>query len=235
MQKGEVQTSILKGWEVVERLGIAETISNPSPLPINDEFRDIILRGDASYLEIYMCGLRLSHYNFLLTDYSYFQFSWSKENCVRYAYYPNPYLTGREGTGGISTIKRWHELLEAELLSFEEYLALLKDSKPEVRVPLIRYENAPDDYVALEHPCSHFHIGHHGSNRWASNRVLTPNAFTLLLCKLYYSHAWQEHWEDKDGKRFNRFEELLTVEKQKSNRLGEAHFAESELKSFHLA
>lgn len=177
----------------------------------------------------------ISHYNFLLTDYSYFQFSWSAENCVRYAYYPNPYITGRDELAGISTIKRWHELLEAELISFEEYLALLKDSKPEVRIPLIRYENAPSEYVALEHPCSHFHIGHHGENRWALSRALTPNAFTLLLCKLYYSRAWNDRWEDRDGRRFNRFEEELSAEKQKSARLAEAQFTESELKSFHMA
>ena len=182
-----------------------------------------------------MCGLRLSHYNFLLTDYSYFQFSWSAEGAVRYAYYPNPHIAGQEAVDGIAAIRRWNELLEAELITFEEYLALLKDSKPEFRIPLIRYENAPGEYRALQHPCSHFHIGHHGGNRWALNRLLTPTAFTLLLCKLYYSAAWDAHWGEKDGKRFNKFEEQLAVERNKSMQLTDQHFNQDEVKSFYFA
>ena len=98
-----------------------------------------------------MCGLRLSHYNFLLSDYSFFQFSWSVVDNVRYAYYPNPFIPYGE-QDGISRLKRLRELLQAEMITYEEYLSILRDAKADPRAPLFRYENAPDQICEVGNP-----------------------------------------------------------------------------------
>ena len=136
----------------------------------------------------------------------------------------------------IQSAKEWIEQLNEGEIELEDYLSLLQEFKPDVRVPLIRYENAPGEYVTLQHPCSHFHVDHHSDNRWAANRSLTPPAFTLLICKLYYSASWSMHWTHRpNGERFNKFEELLAKEKEKSPVLADQYFSKIETNSFHFA
>ncbi len=175
MERHDVQNGIIRAWRTIEALELGETISTPVPLQVNEEFRNIVLDGSRGYLEIFMAGLKLSHYNFLLVDYSFFQFSWSSPNHVRYAYYPNPFASS-DVDNGAAQIKRWQELVSAGLITHEEYLSILRDAKADFRIPLFRYENAPDQHRGLMHPCSHFHIGLHSENRWPLNRVLTPPA-----------------------------------------------------------
>jgi hypothetical protein len=198
MDRHDVQHGIMRARDAVESLGLGETISNPSPLEVNEEFRNVILDGASTYFDMFMCGLKLSHYNFLLSDYSYFQFSWSERNHVRYAYYPNPFMPQGE-EGAASQIKRLQELLQAEMITYEEYLSILRDAKADPRAPMLRYENAPDQHKGLMHPCSHFHIGSNADGRWAINRVLTPVAFTLLIFKHFYTWAWHEIGTDESA------------------------------------
>src|SRR5208282_3394242 len=82
--KPKIQKGIFRSWKAVDELGMGETFASPAPLGVVDEFRKLILSDDADYIAVYLTGLRLSHYNFLLTDYSYFQFSYSNIDCVRY-------------------------------------------------------------------------------------------------------------------------------------------------------
>ncbi len=231
MDRRDVQSGIAKSWTAVQDLSLGETFSNPSPLGVNQEFRDLVLSEDVDYATIYLRGLSLSHYNFLLSDYSFFQFSWSMDNNVRYAYYPNPFATGRKN--GIETFKRRRKLVEDGHLTQEEYLSLLHDDQAELRVPLIRYENAPGQHKGLAHPCSHFHIGHHGDNRWALNRILTPVAFTLLVLKQYYGNEWRILGEAEDDEYGNVFESMLINEKQLNCRIiGGELFVGAETRSF---
>ena len=155
MNRSEVQKGILKSWNVITKLNLAETISNPAPLPINEEFRDVILSSESDYLTIYTTGLTLSHYNFLLSDYSFFQFGWSSRDHVRYAFYPNPFIK-KGNDNGLFDLRERHEQVIGELITHEEYLDLLRDLAPEVRIPIIRYKNAPNQYKELHHPCSQF-------------------------------------------------------------------------------
>lgn len=233
MQRREVASGILNAWRYVDELTIGETISDPSPLAVNDEFRNVSLREDAPYVNVYLCGLRLNHYNFLLKDYSYFQFSWAVEEEVRYAYYPNPFIVGRDAQRG--KVARWHELLEADLITFEEYLSIVRESKPDVRIPVIRYENAPSQYISLSHPCSHLHVGHHPENRWAVRRVLTPVAFALWIAKLYYSNEWDSFWKSENDTRVNKFELALKREKNNCAVVADQLFSKDEIDSFYLA
>lgn len=128
-----------------------------------------------------MAGLSLSHYNILLTDYSYFQFSWDRENYVRYAYYPNPFISGKDNE--LESFRRLQELVESGLLQHEEYLTILSERSAMSGIPMLRYENAPDQRKKFAHPCSHFHIGFHSENRWPVRRILTPYAFHYWYSK----------------------------------------------------
>ena len=231
MDRRDVQNGIMRAWSAVEYLALGETISNPSPLSVNEEFRNVILDGRSTYFDIFMCGLRLSHYNFLLSDYSFFQFSWSVVDNVRYAYYPNPFIPYGE-QDGISRLKRLRELLQAEMITYEEYLSILRDAKADPRAPLFRYENAPDQHKGLTHPCSHFHIGNSPEGRWAINRVLTPLAFTLLIFKYFYTGAWSEIGADEAAEYGNALEAQLISEKANCRIIGDALFLPEEGRSF---
>ena len=86
MDRSDVVRGINRTWETAERLDIAETFGNAGPLPVKDEFRDLLFSADTLYVDAYLAGLSMSHYNVLLSDYSYFQFSWEREGYVRYAF-----------------------------------------------------------------------------------------------------------------------------------------------------
>lgn len=234
MLRRDVQSGIIRSWTFVEAIEIGETISNPSPLEVNEEFRRLVLNHENSYKDVYMAGLRLSHYNFLLSDYSYFQFSWEAENKVRYAFYPNPFIAGGN-EDALKKIHRWGELLRAEMITHEDYLALLRDAEADLRVPLIRYENAPDQHRGLSHPCSHFHIGFHSDNRWAFNRLLTPFAFSLYIIKQYYGSLWRDLGIDDADESGSKFERQLINEKTNCRPIHSDLFVEIESRSFYFS
>ena len=76
MDGRRLQRSIAKSWRAIHELGLGASFANPVSLPVSTDFRDISLAPDARYEEIYRKGMELVHYNIMLTDYSYFQFSW---------------------------------------------------------------------------------------------------------------------------------------------------------------
>lgn len=189
MNRTDVTRGINKTWEIASKLNLNESFANAGLLPLNEEFRDLILSSKTTYSSVYVAGLSLSHYNILLTDYSYFQFSWDRENYVRYAYYPNPFISGKDNE--LESFRRLQELVESGLLQHEEYLTILSERSAMSGIPMLRYENAPDQRKKFAHPCSHFHIGFHSENRWPVRRILTPYAFSLLVFKNYYGSFWR--------------------------------------------
>jgi hypothetical protein len=232
IERQNVQSGILKSWSVANSLNLGETISSPAPLGMNEEFRDLLLEAKTSYVDLYTRGLQLSHYNFLLNDYSYFQFSYSAPNHVRYAYYPNPF-TGEPVNDSISSVAHWREELEEDIITHEQYLDLLRGLGPEMRAPVLRYENAPNQYKPFHHPCSHFHFGFHSNNRWPARRVLTPFAFTLLVLKNYYGEVWRAMGIDDNDPFGNSFENKLVEERVKHCRLiGDELFSSLESQTF---
>jgi hypothetical protein len=101
----------------------------------------------------------------------------------------------------------------------------------------VRYENAPSQYKCLHHPCSHFHIGFHAESRWPISRVLTPESFTMLIAKLYYSLQWQKLGVDANDKvTGSSFESMLIAEKANCRIIGNELFgSNTEARSFHFA
>ncbi|WP_140863987.1 DUF2290 domain-containing protein [Myxococcus xanthus] len=232
MDRNSISNGINRSWTALEKLGLAESFSNSGPLGVNPTFRDLVLSEESRYVDIYSTGLSLSHYNILLTDYSYFQFSWDKKDNVRYAYYPNPYVAGKSNES--INFKRRRNLVNTGVITQEEYLSMLRDSNDELRVPLIRYENAPEQHKGLKHPCSHMHIGHHGENRWPLNRVLTPTAFTLWITKQYYSDEWWILGKDDQNEFGNILEHELVKEKANCRPVASEYFLDLEARSFYL-
>lgn len=164
-------------------------------LPRSVGFNKISLTSE-NYVDIYAEGLRLSHYNVLLSDLSYFQFSHSSETEYALAYYPNPRVSG-----SAKSLREFQEL-EKERdngnLTAEEFDELAACMPAHSYIPRIRFEYSKTQYRQVRHPGAHFHIGMSGEDRWCSGRKLSPLTFGLLMTKFYYPKTW---WS---GSRFSR-------------------------------
>lgn len=177
------------------------------------EFKKVAYASNASYEDTYKAGLRFRAYNFLLTDYSFFQFwhdSESQAKRLRYAYYPNPFA--------FPIRSHWAEtdLFDSELLE-----QVLDEAPLTYNRPPIRYDLAKEDYIETAHPCSHLTIGAHLSNRWPVARILTPRLFVLFIARHYYPEFWKGYEEDRltaDGFK-NRLDQALADEKRTSELL----------------
>ena len=198
----------------------------------SEEFRATSQNPEAQYEELYLCGMRCNDYNFTLCDFSFFQFGISKENHVRFAYYPNPFFGSTENS--IREIGELGEYLKEGAISVEEYLHRISEVRRSQHPPLIRYENAPDQYVEFEHPTSHLHIGYHLKNRWPSKRLLAPSAFTAFVVKQYYSDFWYKFPEVSVLGRTVSPNILMVEETQSCRILSQELFSAVEGQSFHF-
>jgi len=227
VDRREVQIGIRASWNAAVELALGETFGVAAPLPVNEEFRDLLFSADVQYNRLYLAGLELRHYNILLKNFSFLQYSVGTENSLRFAYYPNPFMDT------VTTeLDRLRELLEADLISEEEFLALVDEHRSDNRAAPIRYESAPRDRRAFAHPSSHFHIGHGVVGRWAVARELTPLAFTLLVLKHYFPTEWFS--ADGDQEIGNTFEKRLMAERRSCVEVPEDLFSESERRCFHF-
>ena len=152
-----------------------------------------------------------------------------KEN-VRYAFYPNPFA---KELSSHNSHERISELLQAGLLTHEEYLTIISDHHVANRDPLIRYEHAELEYRAFYHPCAHLHIGHPPRGRWCVTRPLTPFAFTLLILKHQYPQEWRSSGHDAtDTTTGNAFETRLLNERSALSEIAPAFLSETERRTF---
>jgi hypothetical protein len=188
MDAGEFARQIRGAWSATNKLGTGRALISPTSLPVDDEYRDVLLDPDATYEKIYRTGLSRSQYNILLLDYSYLQYTLFGADAWRLAYWPNPWITGvQSALEQLSAL----EALETEgRLSHEETSSRFSEMEFAAAVPPIRFEYAADQYVELIHPAAHFHIGRHSENRWPCAVRLGPLSFTLLVSKLYYPNYW---------------------------------------------
>ena len=190
MEKGEFIRRVRAAWTFTkDQMAAVRSVASLVSLPVDEDFRRLALDPSANYRSIYLIGLSRSHYNILLNDFAYFQFSWTGETAWRLAFYPNPWITGVPEAE--LRLADW-EAAEAEgLLSGEDVDELISEMAYEASVPPIRFEYATDQYREIVHPAAHFHIGRHSDNRWPSARLLDPLSFTMMIAKLYYGPAWR--------------------------------------------
>ncbi len=185
MNRRDFLNSVRRGKNIIEETGFLRTVSSIDSLPVTEQYRRIALDPSATYEKIYLAGLELVQYNFVMNDYSYFQFSLLKEDPteVRLAFFPNPYSDFTE-----SYTPELEEALEDGVYSFEEYAQVLAEENPRHDVPALRFEVNAGQYKELDHPYAHLHLGRHEDNRWPVARILTPYMFTLLIIKQFYRY-----------------------------------------------
>jgi len=231
VDRHEVAASIRKSWAFLESAGLAETFAFSDPLPLDVEFRDLVLSEDSGHLSLYQFCLRKSYYNILLFDHSFLQFGWAGGSSVRYAYYPNPHASKPKA---LHAFRRYRDMVKSKALDEDEFSQLVQGMKFDGGVPIFRYEHSESQYVALSHPCSHLHIGVHGENRWAVSRLLSPLAFTLLISKHYYPGEWGLGVIEEQGNERHQFEEILATERTQCRPLSEEFFCATERQTFHF-
>jgi hypothetical protein len=188
MDENDFNRQIRQARETFNQLELERAFIWDRSLPVSEDFRIIALDDLSSYSKIYKSGLSLSHYNILLKDYSYLQFSHVSEDSWRLAFMPNPWLAGVATAQ--AEIAAWEESENEGVLSEEDVSMLMDDMEYEARIPPIRFEYAKSQYKELSHPAAHFHIGRHYENRWASALRIGPYLFSLMILKLYYPERW---------------------------------------------
>jgi hypothetical protein len=190
MDEREFIREIARAWHLLkDELALGRFFVTPISLPVDEVFRDLALSEEASYADIYRLGLSRSHYNIMLNDYAYFQFSYVSSSAWRLAYLSNPWVTGVPLA--LARQQYWENLEEVGAISHEDVAEFLADQPFILSVPPVRFDYAPQQYRELVHPAAHFHIGRYDENRWPSALVLGPIAFTLMIAKLYYADAWE--------------------------------------------
>ncbi|CAN5118074.1 DUF2290 domain-containing protein [soil metagenome] len=233
MNVNDIKAGIRKSWGYLKHCEVGLVFSNPAPLVASDLFKAIALSDVATYEEIYLTGLREGQYNIALFDYSFVQFGGADENSLRYAYYPNPFLGS--STDAVSELAELRTYVEDGTILVEDFLHLVADLRSSQHPPLLRYENSFDQYIDLQHPCSHLHFGHHAENRWPLQRIVSPQAFTLLVIKQFYPRFWEDCGMMKVGQDDRTFDELMVLERQDSRVLPDEFFSEVATRQFYIS
>ena len=223
MNSTDFNSSIRSVFYFLKEANLIRSHTTLSTLTVTSEFCELSLTHDISYKTLFLCGLRNKDFNYLLTDYSYFQFTYKNKNNYRLAYYPNPLANS------INHAQELDEFLTEGIIDFEEYSSLISEVSYEITKPMIRFELDRDAYIRLSHPSAHFHIGMHTENRWPVNRYLTPHIFTLLIIKLYYSNEWANGLTSKTKNDFqNKYDLSIINEKLNCKLLDETMFHNTE-------
>lgn len=228
MTPADVRSGVRSAWAFLRLIELDEALSSFEPLRVNERFRDAALDPNRRYEEVYLIGLEESHYNFILQDFSYFQFSCVVRDEYRFAFLPNPFLS----LGAASELANLQDYVREGAITLDEYLHRINELRAGQYPPPIRYENSPRQYRKYVHPQSHLHIGHHGDNRWPLNRQLTVTAFTTLIAKHFYGRAWgsNKHIDPLSGQ--NSLEMTLANEKANCQPVSAAQFSQDEFAQF---
>ncbi|MDH1334562.1 DUF2290 domain-containing protein [Comamonas thiooxydans] len=230
MTDAEFARSIGKAYELFASLGIERSFRQPGSLPVNQEFNTLALDTTVLYEDVYVCALRLGHFNLQLRDFSFFQFSKNGDD-LRLCFYPSPF-----GMQEFLKIKRVTEQLDLGAIDFETYCFFLEGVSFNAQRPLIRYEYSTSQYQCGVHPASHFHIGTYGDDRWVCERILTPLAFSHLVGKLYFAADWEAVTEELEtGDRMNEFDAAYFRERTNCALSAAAHFGMHERGQFYFA
>jgi hypothetical protein len=189
MDESEFVSQIRLSWEFFKsNMSLGRAFITPRSLPYDEEFVRVALAPESSYSAIYIMGLNRSVYNFILQDYSYFQFQRDDDDAWRLAYFPNPWITGIIQAQEI--VDRWERREQTGGLTHEETSDLIADLPYRAAVPPIRFEYARSQYREIAHPAAHFHVGQDPDNRWPCSLRLGPLAFTMMVGRLYYRDSW---------------------------------------------
>ncbi|ELI6426909.1 DUF2290 domain-containing protein [Vibrio harveyi] len=194
--------SITRSAALCKELGLNPTVIAPTSLKVNDKFNQVALSSAATHESIYFAGLDNSHYNFILSDYSYFQFSYvqifNNEDLedkfeIRLAFYPNPINSADEVLPESTTnqLLAFNEMFLDDDWTFEEYSQALCELQVNVTVPIIRYDMSEEQFKRINHPKAHMHIGVNNTSRIATQKIFTPELFTAFILSNFYRDQWE--------------------------------------------
>lgn len=220
--------SIKNAWRLVDHLRVGGSFVNPSSLSPSSEFKNKSRDDSVSYPEAFRSALRNIDYNFQLFEYSIFQFSQFSDESLRFAFYPNPFISG----GIADEISDLEEYLEEGVIDYEEYSSLISDNSRLSYPPIIRYEFSPRQYQELVHPCAHLHIGHHNESRWPVRRKLNPEAFSAMVLKLFFSEQWHGSPSLARGRELVTTDELYSIYYKNCQMLQDEYFSDREKVQF---
>jgi hypothetical protein len=232
MNKADLVPLIRKSWEYAKALKVAELFTGPTALNASDGFKALTGKPSVSYEEIYLAGLREGQYNIMLSDFSFFQFGVGREDGVRFAYYPNPFLGA--APDAVAELKEMQEYVAEGIIDVDEFLHRASEIRKPQHPPLVRYDYSKSQYLAASHPCSHLHLGFHGENRLPVRRYLTAHAFTLLIFRLFYLEFWVQADTIKSGDQELTMDAVLDAARAECRMLHDDEFSQGEVQRFYL-
>ncbi len=202
------------------RVEKSKIILRDSTLLKNSSFMHKKLQNDChklesikKYAQIYQRERDGYNYNFLLTDDSIIQLQYNPEGeickefediedniglefdnlnfILKYCYFESPY-TAEYYSYMDYLIDNELNYEDVKLDLWEEYNEgmekLLKND-----VTYIRYDYSLKGYKEGCHSISHFHMGLSDSNRFTSDKIVTPEGFIIFLLKqIYYHKVWKD-------------------------------------------
>lgn len=232
MTISEFATSLRRAIQFLIEIDVVFDPRHWASLVPSPEFRTSATSRSSRYEEVYLTGLRHRDYNVLLNDFSYIQYYCEGEDSdvsLRFAFYPNPYE--------LPTYEEFEqEYGEWSVDALEMYLQLASENPLVHRIPCIRYEWSKRDYVHLRHPASHIHLGLHEENRWPLSKLLSPEAFSFLVAKFFYSEQWYAAaGDDERGTGLRGLEKRLAKVRYKCESLPRKLFSRHERKQFHFS
>lgn len=231
MTPASFSLSINASHRLYDQLGLVRTFRSPYSLPPHPDFNRIALDTSVPYPEVFMCALKLGQFNIQLRDFSFFQFSLSGSDDTRLCFYPSPF-----GPREFGQVKALTETLDTGGLDFETYCYFIENLDFNARRPLVRYEHSQSQYVRGRHPVSHFHIGTYGEDRWPCERCLSPQAFSIMIAKLYFSEDWEALTEEiPTTGRSNELDRLYASTKAACAVSAIEHFGQDERGQFYFA
>ena len=197
---------------------------------LSAEFLSIMHSDD--YDNIYKTAMKNNDFDFVLFDDSFIQFSAIKgenellDGKIRYAYFPNP-----------RSYQTYIGFLEENDMSYEdagdafieEYEQHISEAKLKDFVTPIRYDYDHGSYDMINHPVSHLHIGREENIRIPLSKVLSPQAFIVLIIKNIYFEYWKKAILKDD------FKLVFERSKQKCTTIEDELFAEFEKLQLYLS
>lgn len=207
---GKFRTNIELSINFLTKLNLNKEINrikicNPNfKSKYSKSFLDLIYNDN--YKLVYDTAISNGDYDILLTDDSFFQFSYLKSEdrfVIKYSYYPNPYnfqsfLQFKSNLIKENVISEEEQNDDYTIDCLYEQYKIEADLKKEIIS--MRYDYDEFEYSELCHPISHLHIGLYDETRIPINYVMLPELFVQNVVMLIYSKEWKTAVENEQIK-----------------------------------
>lgn len=134
------------------------------------------------------------NFNFMLKDESFFQFHFEQledSKCkLRFIFFQFPY-----------DFPNYEQFLRSEYNArfsdvgyscHEKYSQAASEANLKKEIILFRYDYSEREYKEGTHSVSHIHLGFSDTIRFAIDKMLSPDVFTLFIIKQIYTNEWSK-------------------------------------------